>query len=65
MAGGDHILMIDHNDFFMRAAGRIVSVMNPYLVVFHYHNPFDSHYKKYRTDIFRDSVYIMSKYLKK
>lgn len=61
----NNIRMIDHNDFFMRAAGKIVSVINPLSAVFHYHNHFDSHYKKYRMDIFQDRIYIMSKYLKK
>ena len=42
-------------NFLLRAAGHIVSVMNPNTVVFHYHNPFDSHYQKFRADCTRRS----------
>lgn len=58
----NNIRMIDHNEFFMRAAGNIVSVINPYSIIFHYHNPFDSHYQKYRGDVQNDRIYIMNKY---
>ncbi len=58
----DQIRMIDHNEFFMRAAGHIVSVINPNTVIFHYHNQFDSHYQKYRADVHSDRIYIMKKY---
>ena len=58
----DQIRMIDHNEFFMRAAGHIVSVMNPYTAVFHYHNMFDRNYQKYRNDIATDQIYIAMKH---
>lgn len=57
----DNIRMIDHNDFFMRAAGNIVSAMDLKAFVFHYHNRFDRHYEKYRSDWKRDWVYIQSR----
>lgn len=58
----DNIRMIDHNEFFMRAAGNLVSVLSTDTAVFHYHNPYASHYQKYRRDIHNDYVYIMNKY---
>lgn len=58
----DNIRMIDHNEFFMRAAGNIVSVLNPDTIVFHYHNPFDCHYQRYRADVQGDYIYIRNKY---
>lgn len=58
----DNIRMIDHNEFFYRAAGTIVSVMDYNTVLFHRHNPFDRNYKKYRNDYLFDKIYIMKKH---
>lgn len=58
----DNIRMIDHNDFFYRAAGNIVSVMDVTAFVFHDHNPFNKRYQKYREDVDGDRRYILSKY---
>lgn len=58
----DNIRMIDHNEFFVRAAGNIVSAMDVSAFVFHYHNPFDMKYKPYREDYKRDLIYIRMKY---
>lgn len=55
------IRMLDHNDFFMRAAGNIVSVMDTSAFVFHYHNLFDRNYSKYRMDLEGDREYIRKK----
>lgn len=60
----DNIRMIDHNEFFYRAAGNIVSVLDIGAFVLHYHNQFDRHYKKYRSDIEKDVRYIRSKHKK-
>lgn len=57
----DKIRMIDHNEFFVRAAGNLVSVLNPDSVVFHYHNPFHAHYQKFRADVNGDIAYISHK----
>ncbi len=57
----DNIRMIDHNEFFYRAAGNIVSVLDPTAFVFHYHNRFDTHYQKYRSDVDDDRAYIVNK----
>ena len=57
-----NIRMIDHHEFFFRAAGRIVSVINPKARLLHDHNPFDRDYMKYRGDIRGDSIYIWKKH---
>lgn len=57
-----NIRMIDHHEFFFRAAGQIVSVVNPTARLLHDHNPFDRDYMKYRGDIRRDSIYIRKKH---
>lgn len=54
----DKIRMMDHDDFFYRAAGNIVSVVAEDTRVFHRHNPFDSHYLQYRGDVEEDVGYI-------
>ena len=60
-----NIRMIDHNEFFYRAAGVIVSVLDESSFIFHYHNPFDTHYMKYRNDTLGDSIYIRKKHMKR
>ena len=57
-----NIRMIDHHEFFFRAAGHIVSVINPNARLLHDHNPFDRDYMKYRGDIRGDSIYIWKKH---
>lgn len=58
----DNIRMIDHHEFFLRAAGNIVSAMDTDAFVFHYHNRFDKAYRKYRMDYQSDIKYIRSKH---
>ncbi|MBR4751538.1 MAG: glycosyltransferase [Thermoguttaceae bacterium] len=57
-----NIRMIDHHEFFYRAAGVIVSVNDPHAYVFHCHNRFDREYHKYRHDTEADSAYIRLKH---
>ena len=57
-----NIRMIDHHEFFFRAAGQIVSVIDPTSYIFHCHNPFDWKYRHYRSDINGDSIYIWKKH---
>lgn len=57
----DNIRMIDHHEFFTRAAGNLVSVMNPNTAVFHIHNMFDNYYNKFRSDFSDDYYYIQGK----
>lgn len=57
----DNIRMIDHNEFFYRAAGNIVSVLDTKCYILHYHNWFDRHYQKYRSDYGGDVWYIREK----
>lgn len=57
----ENIRMLDHQDFFWRAAGNLVSVIALGTAVFHYHNPFQRHYQKYRQDVERDKNYIAKK----
>ena len=57
----DNIRMIDHNEFFYRAAGNIVSVLDETAYVLHYHNQYDRHYQAYRADVSGDIQYIKNK----
>lgn len=57
----ESIRMLDHQDFFWRAAGNLVSVIALGTAVFHYHNPFHRHYQKYRQDVEGDKNYIAKK----
>ena len=57
----ENIRMMDHQDFFWRAAGNLVSVIALGTAVFHYHNPFQWHYQKYRQDVEGDKNYIAKK----
>lgn len=57
----DNIRMIDHSEFFYRAAGNIVSVLDKTAFVLHFRNWFDAHYNKYRSDYQGDVVYIREK----
>lgn len=54
----DNIRMIDHHDFFYRAAGVIVSVISRRSVVFHNHNYFSKEYNSYRSDWKGDAIYL-------
>ena len=58
----DNIHMFDHHEFFYRAAGRLVSVMDVSACVFHNHNRFDRHYEGYRWTAREDMVYIKNKH---
>ena len=57
----DNIRMIDHNEFFYRAAGNIVSALDESCYVLHYHNRYNRHYQTYRSDISGDIEYIRQK----
>lgn len=57
----EHLRMMDHQDFFWRAAGNLVTVIALGTAVFHYHNPFQRHYQKYRQDVEEDKKYILDK----
>lgn len=57
----DRIRMIDHNEFFYRAAGKLVSVLATDCFVLHRHDPLDSHYQQFRDDIQGDLLYIQHK----
>ena len=54
----DNIRMIDHHDFFFRAAGVLVSAVSTASIVFHNHNYFSPKYNRYRFDWKRDAMYI-------
>ena len=54
----DNIRMIDHHDFFYRAAGVLVSALSTGSVVFHNHNFFLPKYNRYRSDWKGDAAYI-------
>lgn len=57
----DHIRMLDHDEFFYRAAGNLISVLDHTAFVFHYHNRFDKEYQKYRENVEGDRRYIEQK----
>lgn len=57
----DNIRMIDHQEFFFRAAGQIVSVLDDRSFVFHEHNRFNRYYQKFRSDVDGDRLYIYQK----
>ncbi len=58
----DNIRMIDHDEFFRRAAGEIVSAIDVSSFIFHYPNVFDKNYRKFRSDYWGDVEYIRQKY---
>ena len=57
-----NIRMIDHHEFFFRAAGQIVCVQDAHCCVMHCHNRFEKDYDKYRSDCEGDARYIQSKH---
>lgn len=57
----DNIRMIEHNEFFYRAAGNIVSVLDKTAFVLHFRKWFDVHYNQYRSDYQGDVAYIREK----
>lgn len=57
------IRMIDHHEFFHRAAGQIVCVQDPHAYAYHCKNPFDWRYRPYRDDWLGDAEYIRTKQL--
>ena len=56
-----NIKVIDHHEFFWRAAGIMVSAGALDTVIFHRHNPYDRHYNSYRSDYKDDLEYIRKK----
>ncbi|MBQ6221581.1 MAG: nucleotidyltransferase family protein [Solobacterium sp.] len=57
----ENIKVIDHHEFFWRAAGVITSAAALDTVVFHRHNPYLRKYRKYRSDYRNDLDYIRRK----
>ena len=60
----ENIKVIDHHEFFWRAAGIITSAAALDTVVFHRHNPYLRQYIKYRSDYRNDLDYIRRKRLR-
>ena len=56
-----NIRMLDHHEFFNRAAGVLVCVQDAEAYVLHLHNMFDKDYSRYRTDYDDDMLYIRNK----
>lgn len=59
-----NIRMIDHHEFYWRAAGQIVCVQDPHAYAYHCKNPFDWRYRPYRNDYQGDLAYIHAKQLR-
>jgi len=57
-----NIKVIDHHEFFWRAAGIITSAVALDTVVFHRHNPYVRGYNTYRSDYASDLKYIEEKH---
>lgn len=57
-----NIRMIDHHEFFYRAAGVIVCVFDEHSFVMHCHNRFEKEYSIYRADWKGDYAYIKKKH---
>ncbi len=57
----DRIQVIDHHEFFYRAAGELVCAAAPETTVFHRHNPFQRRYMDYRMNYQADMEYIRRK----
>lgn len=58
----DNIRMIDHHEFFFRAAGNLVSVLSTECFVAHNHCPFDHEYRLHRSNFAGDRAYIAAKH---
>lgn len=62
----ENIHVIDHHDFFVRAAGQIVCVIDPDSYVMHCHNKFETqNYDIYRYNVAEDGRYIKRKHASK
>ena len=62
----ENIHVIDHHDFFVRAAGQIVCVIDPNAYVMHCHNMFEKQdYDAYRYNISEDGQYLKRKHASK
>ena len=58
-----NIRMLDHHEFFYRAAGTLVSVIDEKAIIMHCHNMFEpKEYDSYRNDVKDDARYIAIKY---
>lgn len=58
----ENLRMVDHRDFFSRAAGTVVAVASPDLTVLHCRTTFDKHYTAYRNDVATDLAYLARKW---
>ena len=52
------VRMVDHADFFSRAAGEIVVVLDTAIRAYHAQTPFDANYARYRQDTAADLRYL-------
>ncbi|GAA4407597.1 hypothetical protein GCM10023168_23800 [Fodinibacter luteus] len=52
------IRMVDHADFFSRAAGELVVVLDTSIRAYHAQTPFDAEYARYRQDVAADLRYL-------
>ncbi len=52
------VRMVDHADFFSRAAGELVVVLDSSIRAYHAQTPFDADYQRYRQDVAADLQYL-------
>ncbi len=60
----DRIHVIDHYEFFYRAAGKLVNCTPENALLFHRHNSFDRNYLGFRSNFRDDQIYIREKHFK-
>lgn len=58
----ENIRMVDHQDFFSSASGRLLSVVDPQIIAYHARTPFDAEYTAYRNDIAQDMIHLGQKW---
>lgn len=54
----ENIRMVDHNDFFSRASGVLVCVLDPGMRAYHARTPFNAFYTQHREDVDPDLAYL-------
>ena len=58
----EDIRMVDHKDFFTRASGRLVAVLDHGIVAYHARPPYDAAYTSFREDVAEDLAYLGRKW---
>jgi hypothetical protein len=54
----EELRMVDHNDFFSRASGTLVNVVDPTNVMYHARTPFNAEYTAFRNEVADDLAWL-------